>query len=100
MKCKMEPREYRDLIDTVAEPMNWDCIVEAYTRGLAGVITREQKESIDALRAVGVLDDMSKLDPKWRKAIDDAGRPIYEVPDKKSIVDRWHRSEFSAYGGL
>jgi hypothetical protein len=99
MKCKMEQHDYFELIGTVREEMNWAFIVEAYTRGLpAGMFTKEHIKSIEALRAAEILDRQSKLDPKWRKAIDDvsAGRPVHELSeyDKKCVVDVWYRSEF------
>ena len=96
----MEQREYFDLICTVKEQMNWAFIVEAYTRGLpAGMFTKEQVKSIEVLRTARILDQLVKLDAKWRKAIDDvcAGRPVFQLSDddKKRVVDVWYRSEFS-----
>jgi hypothetical protein len=100
MKRKMEQHEYFTLICTVKDAMNWDCIVEAYTRGLPNVVfTEEHVKSINTLRTAGILDGLRKLDAKWRKAIDDvcAGKPIFDLSDddKKLVVDVWYRSEFT-----
>ena len=96
----MKQHEYFDLINTVTAEMNWAIIVEAYTHGLpAGMFTREQVNSIETLRAAGILDGLNKVDAKWRKAIDDvcAERPGDELSsdEKKRVADVWYRSEFS-----
>jgi hypothetical protein len=97
MMRKMDQHEYFTLVGTVKQKMGWGYIIEAYTCGLPiGMFTREQINSIEALRQAGILDIQNKLDERWRKAIDDvaAGRPVWELPedDRKSVVDVWYRS--------
>jgi hypothetical protein len=96
----MKQHEYFALISLVKEKMNWGYIIEAHTRGLPiGMFTKEQANSLEALREAGTLDHRINLKGKWREAIDDvsAGRPLHELPDddKKRIVDVWYRSVFN-----
>ncbi|QPF85009.1 hypothetical protein IC762_01330 [Bradyrhizobium genosp. L] len=96
MKREISYREECDLKAIFVT--NWIYVSEAYTRGLpTGHFTREQVNSIEALRDAGLLDGM-KLDTKWRRAIDEvsSGRSIHALSDddKKLIVEAWVRLEF------
>lgn len=94
MKRKMTYGEECDLKEIFVA--HWAYIAEAYSRGLpTGMYDREQAACVEAIRKAEMLDGDLRLDPTWRKAVDEVsgGRSIYDLSeaDKKLIVEAWVR---------